>query len=153
MRCIASERGFAGLAVLWGPELFFLLVASQRDEQIMDQMRMGCVPSRCGFTMNSIPFLGTGGYCGSFQSRCAMVLLLIPVLGFSSSSGGCFGDGFRRWALCSDDPKDLVAIFLFSRVLCAIWCDVCPLCILWLCTSICTCGCMFFLSFNTGTFP
>uniref|UniRef100_A0A0A9CED8 Uncharacterized protein n=1 Tax=Arundo donax TaxID=35708 RepID=A0A0A9CED8_ARUDO len=121
--CKASERGYVCFVVLWSPELFFLLAASLRDERIKDQVTLGCVPSRCVFTVNSIPFLGTGGYCGSFQSRCAMVLLLIPTLGFSLSSGGRYGvDGFRRPVLCSQilgGPNDLVANVLFSRVHCA----------------------------------
>jgi len=83
--------------------------------QAHGQRSMGCVPGRCVFSGSF--------YCGSFESLCAMVFLLILASLLSSIFGGAAaGEEERRRTAarrCPEVPLDCSVIDLLVRVFCA----------------------------------
>jgi len=90
--------------------------ACQQWVLVLDQRSLGCVPGR-GTSLLRL-------CCGSFQSLCAMELLLVSVFSTSVTCSGGHGVGGRqRWrrTVCLGSTKDLQGlsvIFLCCGVFC-----------------------------------
>jgi hypothetical protein len=91
-------------------ELLRISVVFQWRQHLQDQVLKGCVPGRWFFLICLIPSPGAGGYCGSFRSLWAMIMLLISV---DHLCGGGFRCRTVRWD-DTVDPMDLLAISFFS---------------------------------------
>jgi hypothetical protein len=92
------------------------VLACQQWVLVLDQRSLGCVPGR-GTSLLRL-------CCGSFQSLCAMELLLVSVFSASvTCSGGHDVGGRQRWrqTVCLGSTKDLQGlsvIFLCCGVFC-----------------------------------